>query len=96
MRVYAAARGRKCSQFFTGAADQRKTSQRQSSQVMIFGTSVAVDSGRCVGCGACLQVCPAGVFAASGGAATAQNPDACRLCGRCTQVCRPGAVMLNG
>jgi len=57
---------------------------------------VAVDSGSCVGCGACLQVCPAGVFAASGGVAVAQAPDACQLCGRCTQVCRPGAITLNG
>jgi len=56
---------------------------------------VAVDSGSCVGCGACLQVCPAGVFAASGGGVTAQNPDACSLCGRCTQVCHPGAITLN-
>ena len=57
---------------------------------------VAVDSGRCVGCGACLQVCPAGVFAASGRVVTAQNPDACRLCGRRTQICRPSAITLNG
>lgn len=56
---------------------------------------VAVDSGRCVGCGACLQVCPAGVFAAIGGVATAQNPDACRLCGRCTQACPAAAITLN-
>ena len=57
---------------------------------------VAVDAGSCVGCGACLQVCPAGVFAASGGVALAQDPNACQLCGRCTQVCPPGAITLNG
>ena len=56
---------------------------------------VAVDSGSCVGCGACLQVCPAGVFAASGGVVTAQTPEACSLCARCTQVCRPGAITLS-
>ncbi len=58
-------------------------------------TRVAVDPGSCVGCGACLQVCPDGVFAAGGGVVTAQYPDACRLCGRCTQVCRPGAITLS-
>jgi ferredoxin len=36
------------------------------------------------------------VFAASGGVALAQDPNACQLCGRCTQVCRPGAITLNG
>jgi len=48
-----------------------------------------------VGCGACLQVCPAGVFAFSGSMAVVQDPDACRLRGRCTHVCRPGAITLN-
>jgi len=58
-------------------------------------TRVAVDPGSCIGCGACLQVCPDGVFAAAGDVVAAQNPDACRLCGRCTQVCRPGAITLS-
>ena len=56
---------------------------------------VAVAAGSCVGCGACLQVCPAGVFSFNGSTAVAQNPDACRLCGRCTQVCPAAAITLS-
>lgn len=57
---------------------------------------VTIDSGRCTGCGACLQACPYGVFAAQGGTVAVADESACRLCGRCTQVCRPGAITLNG
>lgn len=56
---------------------------------------VVVDSS-CVGCGRCLDVCPYGVFAWSGGKAVAENPDACRLCGHCLQACPAGAITLNG
>lgn len=57
---------------------------------------VAVDSGRCTGCGDCLQVCPHGVFSFDGSKAVAGNPDACTLCGRCLQVCQTSAITLNG
>jgi len=57
---------------------------------------VTIDAGRCTGCGACLQACPFGVFAAQGGTIVVVDESACRLCGRCTQVCRPGAIALNG
>jgi NAD-dependent dihydropyrimidine dehydrogenase PreA subunit len=58
---------------------------------------VVVDSGRCSGCGHCLQACPQGVFAfdSSSGAALAASPDSCTLCGRCVQVCQPQAITLN-
>jgi NAD-dependent dihydropyrimidine dehydrogenase PreA subunit len=57
---------------------------------------VTVDEGSCTGCGHCLQACPAGVFAFSGGTAVAASPGSCSLCGRCLQVCRPQAITLNG
>jgi NAD-dependent dihydropyrimidine dehydrogenase PreA subunit len=56
---------------------------------------VSVDEGSCTGCGHCLQVCPAGVFAFSGSTAIAASPDSCSLCGRCLQVCRPQAITLT-
>lgn len=57
---------------------------------------VVVDSGRCTGCGNCVQMCPYGVFTMSGGKSVVQNPDACRLCGHCLRACAPGAITLNG
>ena len=57
---------------------------------------VVVDEAACVGCGRCLDVCPNGVFAWSGGKAVARNPDACRLCGHCVQVCPANAITLSG
>jgi NAD-dependent dihydropyrimidine dehydrogenase PreA subunit len=57
---------------------------------------VTIDAGRCNGCGACLQVCPFGVFSTDGSRAVVVDESACRLCGHCTQVCRPAAITLNG
>jgi NAD-dependent dihydropyrimidine dehydrogenase PreA subunit len=68
----------------------------ESAQTTTSTARVAIDAGRCTGCGKCLQVCPFGVFAASGGGVAVANADACRLCGRCIQVCPAGAITLNG
>jgi len=79
-----------------GSSSQGSSAAGESTGSATAGTTrVAVDSSSCVGCDACLQVCPDGVFAAGGGVVTAQNPDACRLCGRCTQVCPPSAITLS-
>ena len=58
------------------------------------GTQVEV-SAACVGCGECLNVCPAGVFAWGGGKAVAADPGACIRCGRCLQACPVGAIMVT-
>jgi NAD-dependent dihydropyrimidine dehydrogenase PreA subunit len=71
------------------------SSAGQAQQTPTQTARVVVDPGSCVGCGACLQACPYGVFAWDGNAATASDPDACRLCGRCVQACRPGAITLS-
>ncbi len=68
----------------------------QSTQSGTVVTRVVIDSGRCTGCGHCLQACPSGVFAASGSQVVVSNADACRLCGGCAQVCQAGAITLNG
>jgi NAD-dependent dihydropyrimidine dehydrogenase PreA subunit len=59
------------------------------------GAQVTVDAGACIGCGACLQVCPANVFAWSGGKAIAADPGACIRCGRCLQACPVSAITVT-
>ena len=55
-------------------------------------TTLAYDSGRCVGCGRCGEVCPHGVFAFDGGVARIQDKDACMECGACALNCPAQAI----
>jgi NAD-dependent dihydropyrimidine dehydrogenase PreA subunit len=59
---------------------------------------VSVDTSACVGCGRCLSVCPAGVFAwdAGGSHAVARNAARCIRCHRCLQTCPANAITVNG
>ena len=50
-----------------------------------------VDKERCVGCGACVEVCPAQAISMVGGKAKI-NADKCVDCGRCAQVCPQEAL----
>jgi NAD-dependent dihydropyrimidine dehydrogenase PreA subunit len=84
----------------SGADDGQSSSSSSgdggSAQATTPTARVAIDGGRCTGCGACAQVCPFGVFSAQDGRAVVADESACRLCGHCVQVCRPGAITLNG
>ena len=59
---------------------------------------VSVDTSECIGCGRCLSVCPAGVFAwdSSGNHAVARNAAQCIRCHRCLQTCPASAITVNG
>jgi len=50
-----------------------------------------VDKERCVGCGACVEVCPAQAISIVDGKAKI-NADKCVDCGRCAQVCSQEAI----
>ena len=50
-----------------------------------------IDSARCTGCGACLDVCPQGAITVRDGKADI-NRRLCIECGVCLQVCEAGAI----
>jgi len=50
-----------------------------------------VDKEKCVGCGACVEVCPIQAISIVGGKAKI-NADKCVDCGRCAQVCPQEAL----
>ncbi len=50
---------------------------------------------RCLGCGDCLEACPAGAASLEPGKAPA-DPAACRLCGACVEACPSGAREILG
>jgi NAD-dependent dihydropyrimidine dehydrogenase PreA subunit len=79
-----------------GQGSANATGGDQSAQATTPTARVAIDAGRCTGCGACLQVCPYGVFSTDGRTVVVADAGACRLCGRCTQACPAGAITLNG
>ena len=50
-----------------------------------------IDKEKCVGCGACVEVCPVHAISIVGGKAKI-NANKCVDCGRCAQVCPQGAL----
>jgi len=58
-------------------------------------TTLALDGGKCTGCGACLEVCPHGVLAMNSSRVHIRNRDACMECGACARNCPFGAVTVR-
>ena len=59
-----------------------------------FGTGPKVDAGKCVGCGKCAEVCPAGAAALRKGKAHI-NSRICIRCFCCQEFCPKGAVSVH-
>jgi NAD-dependent dihydropyrimidine dehydrogenase PreA subunit len=58
-------------------------------------STLKLDADRCVGCGACGEVCPHGVFSVSGPKARIVDGDGCMECGACARNCPTAAVTVN-
>ncbi len=56
---------------------------------------VIVDQNKCIGCGTCIKVCPAGVYKIVQGKAHVVNPDACLVCRACITHCPVNAITLG-
>jgi heterodisulfide reductase subunit A len=68
-------------------------------QVEIEPMTAEVLSMRCVACGLCVEVCPAGaaeLVEVRGGRQAEINPALCKGCGLCVAACRGGAITLHG
>jgi MinD superfamily P-loop ATPase containing an inserted ferredoxin domain len=59
------------------------------------GETLKLDSGACVGCGACVDVCPHAVFRMEGGIAALVDRGACMECGACARNCPASAISVK-
>lgn len=58
-------------------------------------TTIALDAGRCTGCGRCLEVCPHAVFGMRQMKAYITDRDLCMECGACMKNCAFGAIAVS-
>jgi heterodisulfide reductase subunit A len=68
-------------------------------RVEIEPMTAEVQAMRCVACGLCAEVCPAGaaeVVEVRGRRQAEINPALCKGCGLCVAACRGGAITLHG
>lgn len=50
------------------------------------------DTGKCIGCGMCVKVCPHNVFRIENKKAVIINKDSCMECGACKKNCPVGVI----
>jgi NAD-dependent dihydropyrimidine dehydrogenase PreA subunit len=51
-----------------------------------------IDKAKCIGCGACIGVCPQGVLALKGGKSVVAAVKKCIECRACEAVCPKAAI----
>jgi len=59
------------------------------------GETLALDTAACVGCGACVDVCPHAVFRIEAGKALVAAREACMECGACARNCPASAISVK-
>ncbi len=59
------------------------------------GMSLSLRAAACVGCGACVDVCPHGVFSLADGKASVADRESCMECGACAKNCPVSALSVK-
>ncbi|ELP87115.1 ferredoxin-2, putative [Entamoeba invadens IP1] len=59
------------------------------------GKTITVNTDYCIGCGACVDICPTGVLDIVNKKSTPVNIDNCCKCRECTRVCPVDALTVD-
>lgn len=57
--------------------------------------TLALDEGKCTGCGMCVEVCPHEVFIIDNRKAHISDKDACMECSACAKNCQAAAISVQ-
>ena len=64
--------------------------------VRVMENAIALDEAECIDCGACISVCPQGVFSFDEEWRLRVNSERCVLCGKCIRACPHSALSQQG
>ncbi|MEM3341143.1 MAG: DUF362 domain-containing protein [Thermoplasmata archaeon] len=68
---------------------------RAGKQAMHSDAKASISEKRCISCGRCIAVCPAGAIELQKGKGAAVDTSKCMGCGECVTACREGAVKIR-
>ena len=57
--------------------------------------AVEIDTEKCIGCGDCVDICPADVLELQDGKSVPVNIEDCIGCGSCVAVCEQRAITME-